>query len=1226
MGARPKGEAMSDIHQSSNGAIVLPEELQAKTERAQAKASDPNASVWVSANAGAGKTHVLKMRVLRLLLNGTPPERILCLTFTKAAAAEMAQRVFAELAEWTIAPEGKLAGDLQKLLGHAPNANETRKARQLFARAIETPGGLKVQTIHAFCERLLQRFPLEAGIPPGFSILDDETGAALKRSAIDRTLVEATKNATAPLGRALETAVAWAADEQFDLLLNSALSRRGWLDEMSRLNVARGGDSFVHADAIYRQIFEVRPDIEVADLHAEMADILPVAQLRAGASLLIDGGKNDQVLSDRLDRAGKTSAPKRRVRILEDAFLTAQKSPRSDRVFVSKAKKAENPGMADALLSARDRFFELYQERSALGVVEATVALLRLADRVMFHYRVGKDRQAALDYDDLIVRTAHLLSRPDAAGWVLFKLDGGLDHILVDEAQDTSPAQWSIVEALASEFFSASKSLRTVFAVGDEKQSIYGFQGAAPKMFAETGKRFRALSENAALPWNFVRLRLSFRTVSPLLKAIDTIFSDASQTPGLMTMAGAVEHIALRVGQAGRVEVWPTEKPAEIKAAPAFSPLDDSAVSSPVTRLAERIADQIKTWIDQKAPLVSQGRPIRAADVLILVRKRQPFAPAMVRALKARRIPVAGADRLVLANQIAVQDLMALGDFLTLPEDDLSLASILKSPLCGLDDDDLMQFAPQRKGSLWSALLAAAKVGNTEAGVHGSTAVGNPRIKAAANMLKRWRAFADFAPPFEFFSTLLDRDGCRARFLERLGPDAADPIDEFMNLALTYDDQAPASLQGFLCWVREGRREIKRDMENSRNQVRVMTVHGAKGLEAPIVFLPDTCSAASTKGRDALADLTQFKDAPRQPPASWVVRGASKLEAIAGSRNAKEALEIEEHNRLLYVALTRAQDRLYIAGFEGKKGRGAQCWYDTVVDGLKPLMSEDTDASGHSVLYLDCGQSVPPKTDKVRRTAMTEPQKPPAWAHTPAASEPQLSIPLAPSRLAPLDTDEEGEPATFEEVRAQAQGPSEAPTPSPRTLGHENRFLRGNLTHALLEHLPGQPPESWDRIAEAFVTSRGGGLRRNVRASIVHETLAVLRDPKFADVFGPDSRAEVPIVAEIPPPDGDGLALRLTGQIDRLVRIDHNILILDYKTNRPPPMQETMVVDAYLLQLAAYRLALQSIFPNCTVEAAILWTDGARLMPISTKLLDDFKTRLWELGARRLDAAHLDVE
>lgn len=712
----------------------------AATDAAQAKAADPSASAWVSANAGTGKTHVLTTRVLRLLVAGTPPERILCLTYTKAAAAEMSERVFGRLATWVTAGEDQLHTELTKLQQRQPSADEMLRARDLFAVAIEAPGGLKVQTIHAFCERLLQRFPLEADIAPGFSTLDEETGRSLQREAIDAVLSEATRDATAPLGIALETAVAYAADDAFDDLLRNALQKRDWLEAASRLapsqDSGESDDDYAGAAEFYRQSFGIAAGVSLTTIGNALANILDDATLRRCRDVLAGGSKTDVGLAETLGQALLAATPAQRIEALGDVFMTGTGTPRA-RLMTAVLKKA-HPDLDAQLTRAQNKFASLIAERGGLVVAEATVALLRLGGAVKQRYTDLKRRRATLDFEDLIRATANLLRDGPAAEWVLYKLDGGLDHILVDEAQDTAPLQWSIIEKLAAEFFAGrgareeagptagkrgaaepgkaplpnhsavSQLPRTVFAVGDEKQSIYGFQGAEPDQFAAMGNRFRKLAQAAGQTWNPVPLTLSFRTVAPILQSVDQVFAGAAAARGVTSGGAIVRHAANRLGASGLIEIWDTEKPDTREPGDIWSPSEDKAQTSAVTRLADRIARTIESWLASGERLAAEDRPIRSGDIIVLVRKRRPFAEAMVAALKARKIAVAGADRIRLADQLAILDLMVLGDFLLLPEDDLALATLLKSPFFDLDDDDLMVIAPGRRGSLWTALLAAS--------------------------------------------------------------------------------------------------------------------------------------------------------------------------------------------------------------------------------------------------------------------------------------------------------------------------------------------------------------------------------------------------------------------------------------------------------------------------------------------------------------------------------------
>jgi ATP-dependent helicase/nuclease subunit A len=1175
-----------------------------KTRRDQATAADPTASAWVSANAGTGKTHVLTMRVLRLLLDGVEPERILALTYTKAAAAEMSTRVFDRLAEWVTADHAELKSALASLLDRAPSSEVMLHARRLFARAIETPGGLKVQTIHAFCERLLQRFPLEAGVPPGFEILDDQQRAALLAEAVDETLTEATSvKPGTPLARALKSAVGFAAEGNFDALLADALRQHVWIDAAVCLDLD-GNGKLAEAEKIYRRALGLGPDLSLEATTAALAEVLSKSDMMRMRDVLATGSNGDIKASQKFAAALAAGGVPGRIAALCDVFFTGTGDPRKS--LITRGLAAARPDVETLLTRTQQLVIELHGERCKLQLLDATLALVRLGDAVMQRYGAAKARQAALDFDDLVGKAASLLRSSGAVEWVLYKLDGGLDHILVDEAQDTSPVQWHVIRALAEEFFSGhgtSDKPRTLFAVGDEKQSIYSFQGAAPAMFARAGNEFEQRAGRAKMKWRRVPLTLSFRSVEPLLAAVDRVFANPDRTPGLTAAREPVSHVANRAGHAGLVEIWPLEPYQGATPAEAWSPLAETGASPSVVRLAARIAATIRGWLDSREMLPSLGRPIRAGDILILVRKRAPFAPVMVSALKARDIGVAGADRLMLTEQIAVQDLVALGDFLCLPEDDLALASVLKSPLFGLDDDDLMTLAHGRKVSLWEELRTRASQ--------------NTRFERVAETLQRWRTRSERLPPFEFYSSILDGEGTRGRMLARLGPEAADAIDEFLNLALAHDDSAPPSLQGFLAALREGQREVKRDMEQGRNEVRVMTVHGAKGLEAPIVFLPDTCTTRSARPANGLLVLENaVRPSAVPPPFLWPVKGTSKVGAVQQAKARIADAETEERNRLLYVALTRARDRLYVAGFEGLRAPPDNCWYNLIRNGLEGHLDEIKEAGGRVVWRLASDQVTKPEASKSRGSLSMTSAPLPMWANTKAPREPMLTMPLVPSRLAPLEMEAED----AGRVAPAKRRPSEPPILSPVGLTDDGRFLRGTLTHALLEHLPNFPSETWRAAAETFLESRAAQLPAQVRKDIATETLAVLDAPALAPLFGPGSRAEVTIAAEVVHPAHPGALMRLTGKIDRLVHTGDAVLIVDYKTNRPPPASQEQVPDAYLLQLAAYRLGVARIFPGVPVRAAILWTDGPGFMEISSSVLDSHEQRLWQLDPASLDA------
>ncbi len=1128
------------------------------TEALQARAADPAASAWVRANAGTGKTHVLVQRVLRLLLAGAAPEGIVCLTFTKAAAAEMANRLTRALGAWAVAAPGDLDAGLAKLLDRAPTPEETVRARRLFAHVLDTPGGLRIQTIHAFCERILRQFPLEANVAPGFSVLAEEDSRGRMRAAMTAALEEAAGAADAPLGRALETVAGLAREDDVEALLGAVLRERLALRQMMRAAEAER----MSLEALIGEALgaPAEADLEaVAQAQAEVLSGEEIARIRA---VLAQGGANDAKLAEDLVKAADAQSRSARIDTFRSALLTKAGEPKKDRGFPSKAVAAAAPDAAQALRAARDRFAELDQTRIALEAARASAALFTLADAVIQRYEAGKQADGALDYDDLIDRTVSLLQHGSA--WVLYRLDGGIGHLLIDEAQDNSRAQWRVAELLSEEFFAgegAREAGRSLFAVGDEKQSIYGFQGAAPEHFAALGEAFRRRAEGARHAWHDVPLTRSFRTVAPVLQAVDLVFGGANGLGARIGASAAVAHEVHRDADAGLVEVWPTVKPPERAEADAFAPLDEPmAGAEAVDRLAARIAERIKAWLDEREILPSAGRPIRAGDILILVRKRQPFAAPMINALKSRGIPVAGADRMRLTEQLAVMDLMALGDALLLPGDDLSLAAVLKSPLIGLSENDLFALAHGREGSLWEALEEAS--GDA------------PRYAEAEARLARWRDEALSVRPFEFYAAVLERDGARTRLLARLGPEAADAIDEFLNLALAYEETGPAALQGFLAWLRESGSEVRRDMEQGADQVRVMTVHGAKGLEAPIVFLPDTCTM-STRGGGPVMRV------PRDAPAEfgeclvWAVGEAKRLPAIEQVRADQRSADEAESYRLLYVAMTRARDRLYVTGFENRTARGRDqgCWYDVVREALEGVAEAVIGENGEATLRLEkpaeavAGAARP----EAARVAKAEP---PAWLSAPACAEASAAA------LQPSAKDE-----------APHAPRSERPAEAAR--------LRGDLIHLLLERLPEVAPEhreaEAERLVADYVAGSDTGLNDATREDALATALGILAAPEFAHLFGPGSRAEVPIAAQIKTASGRA---RLSGRIDRLVVRPDDVLVIDYKTDASVPASPAAAPPGYTAQLDAYRRALAAVFPDKRVRAFILWTSMPALMEI----------------------------
>ena len=1122
----------------------------------QQRASDPAASVWVEASAGTGKTRILTDRVLRLLLDGSEPTRILCLTFTNAAAAEMANRVNERLSNWTVLDGAKLTKDIGGLIGGKPSDAVITRARGLFASVLDAPGGLRIQTIHAFCQSLLARFPIEAAVSPHFSVMEERSAVELFNAAQEKVF------ATLARDDQKETIAALAA-------VSERVRENTFAEIMAELSLERGRlqSAFDAAGGLIGLIEVVR-----ALLHLDVDDTgtallsaacdeagFDAAGLRDAAAGLQFGGEKDAprgaIIAEWLARPDERPV---RFDIYLRAYFTGK--GRGDRFATLIHSKASQVAPdAERVLSAEAARLSAIREKiRAVRLFDATAALIRLGAALIDEYDVAKRRGAKLDYDDLIFKAKALLQRGGAASWVLFKLDGGLDHILIDEAQDTNPDQWAVIAALAEEFFAgdgAREKARTIFAVGDPKQSIYSFQRADPKAFARWQDFFEGRVRASKQTWYPVPLARSYRSAPVILDCVDRVFAQPGAAEGLRFGSASIRHVASRRGQAGLVELWTVEAPIERDDETWSPPVERVAYHSPRVELAHKIARQITWWLERGERLQSRDRPITAGDVLVLVQRRSGFVAELVRALKERDLPVAGTDRMVLTDQLAVRDLISLGRFALLPDDDLTLAELLKSPFIGFSEEMLFELAYGRHKSLWATLVERP----TE----------NLDFAAARAQLASYLARADQAPPYEFFAAALIADGGRRELVHRLGPQANDPIDEFLSQALSYQRSHTPSLEGFLHWLESSEAEVRRDMEFGRDEVRILTVHGAKGLEAPIVFLPDTCRVPRQDSRLLWLPTTTAGEVPLWPP-----RKEFEVGVAGAAREAARAARSEEYRRLLYVAMTRAEDRLYVGGWTATR-LAPDCWYNLIRNGLESVSQPSDLDLGGSGLRVTGDQSEPPDRREAPLLTIDEAGPSPGWVHRKPAPEPVPPRPLAPS----LPTDG-------------------APPPQSPLAGDVDRYRRGRLIHRLLEVLPDVASDERGRLADDVLAREALGVDAEAARDIVDATLRVLSSPEAAIAFTAGSRAEVPIVGRI------GRHV-VAGQVDRLAVTDNEVVIIDYKSNRSPPVDETKIAPAYRRQMAAYRAVLKKIYPDKSIVCYILWTEGPSLVRLSDGLLEE---------------------
>ena len=1156
------------------------------TTKQQGIASDPVRSVWVAANAGSGKTHVLSQRVIRLLLAGCRPSAILCLTYTKAAASEMANRVFDRLAEWTRLDDDSLSSRIAELEGRPPSDAQLVFARQLFARALETPGGLKIQTIHAFCEAVLHRFPLEANVAGHFDVMDEAATARLFTEARRTLLQEVASGSDDALTAAFETVLDVAGDSGLERLMAEILRKRQPIRRFLASADRHGG-----VDALLRRALRLGP-AETAETIRRSVWPLPSLPSVDADAFRAAAREQKGVIPQRWAALLQDTAaadPASRYDFLQAGFLTQDGKPRSLRHAVPKPMTAMLPDAEAWLQQASNHVIALHDRMQRLAMLEHAGAAMVLARRLDRDYEALKRRHGTLDFDDLVARTVALLRRDGAGPWVHYKLDRGIDHILIDEAQDTSPDQWAVIESLSDEFFAgqtARPQTRTLFAVGDEKQSIYSFQGARPELFLQTGRAMGRRAFHAQKHFEAINLHLSFRSTRDVLSAVDTVFASAENRQGLVTQDEAVGHAAFRAREPGCVDLWDmigkqrTDDHEDWRA-----PFDATPESAPAAVLARRIAGIVSDWLRQGETVLHKGRrrPLRAGDILVLVRKRDGFVPALMRHLKRAHIPVAGADRLRLTEHIAVEDLMALGRFVLMPGDDLSLSAVLKSPLFECGEDDIYRLAAERgeRESVHARLNALADAHEGKW----------PSIR---DRLAALIARADGLPVHDFYARLLGHDGGRAAFLARLGSEAGDVLDAFLSFALEQEMSGLPGLEAFLATLEAQSPEIKRELEQGRDEIRIMTVHAAKGLEAPVVFLVDSGGKpAEAAHLPKLQELPLDETVGALPPAMvWMPAAASGNSTAAALRERLLQSAADEYRRLLYVGMTRAADRLVLCGYHGLNTPSYDHWHKMAGEALgknAACSARDFTAAGETWSGLRYVVSAPLDDFGAQQDAAMQPaaEPLPPMLRKPLATPTPLPRPLAPSRAGLFVEPDSG----------YASGRS------PLFQGEENSrsMERGRLVHRLLQLLPEIQPADRAVSGQRYVDRAIPAWPADERAELLAAALTILEDDTFAPVFAPGSRAEVSIVGTL---EIAGQPRALSARLDRIAVAEDRVLIVDYKTDRTPPKGVGDVRPAHVTQMALYRSLVRPLYPQKPVETALLYTAAPRLIPLADKMLD----------------------
>lgn len=1076
----------------------------------QRQATCPQSHTWVDASAGTGKTKILTDRILRFLLNETPPSHIIALTFTKAAAFEMKRRILEVLSQWAILDPVSLQNNIMGLIDSMPTDAQLDKAKSLFTEVLDSPGGLKIQTIHHFCQELLHRFPLEAGVPLHYTLLTDNDAKQVLCQITEKILYA----------------------EDISLFLNHysyAYLQECLLEILTSTTAPLDIKKIPQTREAIESFFQVDLSITPDHLLRTFSEKCP--NWESVIPVLKEGSSSDQRLASLL----KTPH-------LHDSYISGFLTQEGEirQRLLSKQCDQKHPHIGILLKQEAERVYAFNRDLKNQTAAHFSDALYHFAIKAKDGYQRYKEAHALLDFDDLITKTTQLLNTPGISSWILYKLDYQIDHILVDEAQDTNPLQWQIILALAEDFFagqSAREIPRTLFVVGDYKQSIYSFQGTDPVLFSELKDIIAERAHLVCQPWQNVSLDISFRSGPVILDLVDAVFSLKQVSQGVHAGDHSLKHLSNRPLDGGKVELWPLIR--EEQKTTASYPLTASQ------KLARQIASEIKQWCDEKRLIPAKGAPLEPQDIMILVQRRHTFMYELIRALKKNGIPVAGPDRMSLLDQLYIQDLIAFGRFLLLPQDDYSLACLLKSPIINLSEEDLLELCSKREDrTLWASLNQQSTL--------------NPRYQNAQEILTAYLNKVDYLTPYQLYAHLLFVSHGRQHFFARFGEEIADGLDEFLNLALSFESASSASLELFIADLMTQNHEIKRDFSSGGlNAVRITTVHGAKGLEAPIVILPDTTFVPKT-----LSPLL-WADGPGEIPIPlWNAPKSFKIESIDRIKRDEQIKQEEEYRRLLYVALTRAEDELYICGWETNKDPAPNCWYTLIQQGMVSLHAQEK----NNKLLIEYPQRQE-KAHSIRFLPKEGWEEIPTWLFNPAKQEKIATQFLSPSKI----------------------GQETVGAFSPLEKQKEQSYQMGQVLHKLLEFLPSIP--ALDRLSKAQEIFKQQNLPTEKHSECYQLIEAILDDPRFQDLFGPESYAEVPIAGHL-------AGEKYSGQMDRLVIQPEAITIIDFKSDHHPPQTVDLIDPRYRQQLLIYKHLLQQIYPRHKITCQILWIRTKSLMTI----------------------------
>ena len=1120
--------------------IVTPEMLVQEATRRQNNAASGLSSVWVSASAGTGKTYVLTKRILGLLLqdNTLKPHEILAVTFTRAAAREMEERLRLELSVWATCTEDELRVSLEKMLGETPSKMHIQRARTLFAEFLDN--AVESNTIHGFCQKILAQFPLEADISPAFNLIEGQEQSELLRKAKSSVFMHALEGTLKP---------AWVFDyyaytygekklsEALDSFVNESTRYQKYLKSY-------GGIEGVKKELLNTLNVEEELTGDTFDAYCKKLCAVPNVYmdiLQKGAESLLQGGKVAQGLGVLLkEYLNDETAPWEK---LKNIFITPSSGKvRSQGFPDAKARKFGGDTLWDMMHKFADHIVDIEEKLKAANAYLITVSYLELGSQILQSYEKLKYKSGVLDFDDLISKTADLLKNTEKSEWVRFKMDQKIRHVLLDEAQDTDNDQWIILKAIIDEFYAGvgQHEGRTFFAVGDMKQSIYRFRGAQPHVFGSMKKYLHQHQEQSDIPVAVEELMVSFRSTEPVLNFVDSVFAQTNRHHAVDDMAKEILHNAVKVGSSGVVHISPLleAENEDVEPEPWSLPTRQNKQNSLQTEIAEKTAKQILDLLNSKDVLESTGTYIEPGDIMILLRSRSSMS-SLIAALDRYYIPHGGADQVTLQSETVVQDLLALLKFVSNQDDDLSLAHVLRSPLVGLNDAqfDALFVEKNKFQNLWQCVDKTCSYGAV------LQSVTRAFYKHDLQGFLTW-VIQQLNIRGVYYSLMSMRD--------EKSPVVAvdDALDTLLNMAMDVTKKGEGVLK-LIHMLDTQTLNLKRETD-AGNKVRLMTAHGSKGLESPIVIMPDTTG--------------QFYKNMSNDTGLWHVNedGSDSLFlhriSIKSAPAFQETLIEEEKERifrdemrLLYVALTRSKERLYISGVKKHGYNSENCWYGHILEAVHSTDCFTQISQGEYLFKVDNNLKAQTKEKPLEPVE----EKLPAWVESLAPNERGLTLVHASDSL---------------KRKEQLELLSEKQ--------REKLFKRGQLVHKLLEFLPDLQKGEWHKKGMNFLKQVAPEYCDLEKENLVQSAVAVLET--YPEFFGENSKAEIPLAANLN-------GYRLEGVVDRLVVAEKEVIAVDYKTNAQIP--EIIPAD-YQKQMQFYKKALQEIFPEKEIKAALVWTSA----------------------------------